>query len=137
MKKFFVLLAIFCVIGSAAAVCAADVSDDFDSQALGQSDDFDGGWAGSQYEDGGWAGSQYQDDGGWAGSQYNETLENATANATNTTNITNDTADTTAPVVANQTNATAPHTMLATGNPILALLAVSAVLGGCAIYKRK
>ncbi len=137
MKKFFVLLAIFCVIGSAAAVCAADVSDDFDSQALGQSDDFDGGWAGSQYEDGGWAGSQYQDDGGWAGSQYNETLENATANATNTTNITNDTANTTAPVVANQTNATAPHTMLATGNPILALFAVSAVLGGYSVLRRK
>ena len=124
MKKFFVLLAIFCVIGSAATVCAADVGDDLGAQALNQSDDFDGGWAGSQY----------QDDGGWAGSQYNETLENATANATNTTN---DTANTAAPVVANQTNATAPHTMLATGNPILALFAVSAVLGGYTILKRK
>ena len=124
MKKFFVLLAIFCVIGSAATVCAADVGDDLGAQALNQSDDFDGGWAGSQY----------QDDGGWAGSQYNETLENATANATNTTN---DTANTAAPVVANQTNATAPHTMLATGNPILALFAVSAVLGGYTVLKRK
>ncbi len=113
IKKFFVLLAIFCVIGSAAAVCAADVGDDLGAQALNQSDDFDGGWAGSQ---------------------YNETLENATANATNATDVP---ANTTAPVAGNANNATAAHTMLATGNPILALLAVSAVLGGCAIYKRK
>ena len=84
-----------------------------------------GGYIGSDYADGGYAaddsgyaGSNYQDDtgyaaddSGYAGSQYNETLENATAGTT--------------------------HTMLATGNPILILLAVIAVLGGYAAFKRK
>jgi LPXTG-motif cell wall-anchored protein len=34
-------------------------------------------------------------------------------------------------------NATSSHTMLATGNPILILLGVSAVLGGAAVLRRK
>ena len=34
-------------------------------------------------------------------------------------------------------NATSSHTMLSTGNPILALFAVSAVLGGYAVLRRK
>ncbi|MBE6508932.1 MAG: hypothetical protein E7Z77_05890 [Methanobrevibacter sp.] len=130
MKTYLALLIIFCIIGSAAAVCAADVGDNFDAQALGQSNDFDGGWAGSQ---------------------YNATLENATTaidatNAINTTNVTNATnatdvtANTTAPVVANSTNSTnstVPHNMLATGNPILLLLGVSAVLGGYTVLRKK
>ena len=131
MKKFLVLLAIFCIIGSAAAVSAADVYDDLGGYAGSQYQDGgyagsqyqDGGYAGSQYdenEQGGYAGSQYQDDGGWAGSQYNETLENATGAPVNAT-----------------ANATAPHTMLATGNPILVLLAVGAVLGGAAVITRR
>ena len=142
MKKFLVLLAIFCIIGSAAAVSAADVSDDLGNYADTQYQDDsyvdsqyqdggyagsqyqdDGGWAGSQYdenEQGGYAGSQYQDDGGWAGSQYNETLENAAGAPVNAT-----------------ANATASHTMPATGNPILLLFAVGAVLGGAAVIKRR
>ena len=133
MKTYLVLFMIFCIIGSAAAVCAADAGDDFDAQALTQSNDFDGGWAGSQ---------------------YNETLENATnvtaatnatttnvtaatnATTTNATNATNITANTTAPV-ANTTNATVPHNMLATGNPVLLLLGVSAVLGGYTVLRKK
>ena len=39
MKKFLILLAIFCIVGSAAAVSAADVSSNND------------GWAGSNYQD--------------------------------------------------------------------------------------
>ena len=39
MKKFLVLLAIFCIIGSAAAVSAEDIGSD------------NGGYAGSNYED--------------------------------------------------------------------------------------
>ena len=132
MKKFLVLLAIFCIIGSAAAVSAADASDDLGNYAGTQYQDGgyagsqyqdDGGWAGSQYdenEQGGYAGSQYQDDGGWAGSQYDETLENAAGAPVNAT-----------------ANATSSHTMPVTGNPILLLLVVGAVLGGAAVIKRR
>ena len=146
MKKLLVLLAIFCIIGSAAAVSAADVYDDLGGYAGSQYQDGgyagsqyqDGGYAGSQYdenEQGGYAGSQYQDDGGWAGSQYNETLENATGAPVNAT--ANATATAVSPVENATANATAPHTMLATGNPILVLLAVGAVLGGAAVITRR
>lgn len=139
-KKILAILAIFCVLVSAGAVCAAD---DFGQLGSNYADD-DSGYAGSNYEDGGYAGSNYQDyddgiaddnsgyagsnyqdDDGWAGSQYNETLENATANA--------------AGEPTNATNATvgSVHSMLATGNPILILLAVGAVLGGYVVFKRK
>ena len=159
-KKLLSLLAIFCVIASAGVVCAADADIDSGNDVMGyaaddsgwagsQYDDGDqGGWAGSQYnetdqggyagsqynedEQGGWAGSQYDDgeQGGWAGSQYNETLENAAAGEPS-----NATADS---VAQNMTaNATSSHTMLSTGNPILALFAVSAVLGGYAVLRRK
>lgn len=125
-KKILAILAIFCVLVSAGAVCAAD----------------DFGQLGSNYaDDSGYAGSNYQDDGGWAGSQYNETLENATANAagepTNATNATNITAQA-AGEPTNATNATeSVQSMLSTGNPILILLVVVAVLGGYVVYKRR
>ena len=136
MKKLLVLLAIFCIIGSVAAVSAADGYDDLGGYAGSQYQD--GGYAGSQYdenEQGGYAGSQYQDDGGWAGSQYNETLENATGAPANATANANATA--VSPVENATANATAPHTMLATGNPILVLLAVGAVLGGASVICRR
>ena len=133
-KKLLTLLAIFCVIASAGVVCAADADIDSGNDVMGYAAD-DSGWAGSQYDDGdqgGWAGSQYNEDeqGGWAGSQYNETLGNAAAGEPS-----NATADS---VAQNMTaNATSSHTMLSTGNPILALFAVSAVLGGYAVLRRK
>ena len=104
--------------------------------------DDQGGYAGSQYnqdEQGGYAGSQYDvdDQGGYAGSQYNETSEHAAGEPTNTTADApvNETADT---VAQNMTaNATSSHKMLETGNPILALFAVGAVLGAYAVYKRE
>jgi hypothetical protein len=146
-KKILTLLVICCVIASATAVCAADVNtgngynatSDINGVSESQYQD-NGGWAGSQYQDkGGWAGSQYQDEGGWAGSQYNETLENGThvpsAGAPN-----NATSNTTGSVAQNTTsNATAPtpHNMLATGNPIVMLLGVTAIIGGYAVLKRK
>ena len=37
----------------------------------------------------------------------------------------------------NATNATATHTMPATGNPVLALMAVCALLGGYTVLRRK
>ena len=127
-KKILAILAIFCVLVSAGAVCAAD-----DFGQLGSNYADDSGYVGSNYQDyddgiadddSGYAGSNYQDDGGWAGSQYNETLENATAQA--------------AGEPTNATNATGSvHSMLATGNPILILLVVAAVLGGYVVYKRR
>jgi len=144
-KKLLTLLAIFCVIASAGVVCAADNGDYLGSN---YADDMRG-YAGSQYEDGGYAGSQYQDDGGWAGSQYNESAEdhgwagsqyNETLENANATG--NATGNATAPVAANTTatnatNATAPQNMLATGNPILLLLGVTAVAGGYVVLRRK
>ena len=143
-KKLLTLLAIFCVIASVGAVCAADNGDNLgtnyadDMSGYAGSQYEDGGYAGSQYQDdGGWAGSQYnasEENGGWAGSQYNETLENA--NATNTTHVaaagepTNATTNITA-------NATSSQHMLATGNPILLLVGVCAVAGGYAVLRRK
>ena len=141
-RKLLVLLAIFCIIGSAGLVCAAE----------------DGGFAGSDYQymndvngsqayDGGYAGSNY--DGGYAGSQYYNNAEpgnglplenqtnpfagNATGNATG--NSTHNAAGA-ANATGNATPATSSHNMLATGNPILALLAVTAIIGGYGIIKR-
>ena len=156
-KLLLTLLAIFCVIASAGAVCAADAYSDGGYDGLGYSDE-SGDWAGSQYSDddqGGYSGSQYSDDdqggysgsqynedeqggyagsqydvdeqGGYAGSQYNETLENAAAGEP-----VNDTV-----VADNMTaDATSSHTMLETGNPILALFAVTAIIGGLSFFKR-
>ena len=143
-KLLLTLLAIFCVIASAGAVCAADAYSDGGYDGLGYSDE-SGDWAGSQYSDddqGGYSGSQYNEDeqggyagsqydvdeqGGYAGSQYNETLENAAAGEP-----VNDTV-----VADNMTaDATSSHTMLETGNPILALFAVTAIIGGLSFFKR-
>ena len=156
-KLLLTLLAIFCVIASAGAACAADAYSDGGYDGLGYSDE-SGDWAGSQYSDddqGGYSGSQYNEDeqggyagsqydvdeqggyagsqydvdeqGGYAGSQYNETLENAAAGEP-----VNDTV-----VADNMTaDATSSHTMLETGNPILALFAVTAIIGGLSFFKR-
>ena len=152
-KKLLTLLAIFCVIASAGAAFAADAygdigydelsyTDDLGEWVGSHSDDNQTGWAGSQYNEndqGGYAGSQYDvdDQGGYAGSQYNETSEHAAGEPVNTTADApvNETADTAA---QNMTaNATSSHKMLETGNPILALFAVGAVLGAYAVYKRE
>ncbi len=153
-KKLLALLVLFCVIASAGAACAADAygntgydelsyTDDIGDWVGSQySDDNQTGWAGSQYnqdEQGGYAGSQYDvdDQGGYAGSQYNETSEHAAGEPASTTADApvNETADTAA---QNMTaNATSSHKMLETGNPILALFAVGAVLGAYAVYKRE
>ena len=146
-KKLLTLLAIFCVIASAGAAFAADAygdigydelsyTDDLGEWVGSHSDDNQTGWAGSQYNEndqGGYAGSQYDVDeqGGYAGSQYNETLENAAANAAAGEPVSDS-------VSQNMTaNATSSHKMLETGNPILALFAVGAVLGAYAVYKRE
>ena len=135
-KKLLTLLAIFCLIVSAGVVCAADQD--------------------------GYAGINYQNMNGVSGSQYavadglepgnglpleNQTgyvpldadgnpILNATGNATgNATH--NVTGNVTANVTANAThNVTAQHTMPVTGNPIIALLAVTGIIGGYAVLRR-
>ena len=99
MKKFLILLAIFCIVGSVAAVSAADMASDM---------------------------------GGYAGSQYNATANNMTGNATPAAHTAH-----AANATTNTTNATAPHTMLATGNPILILFGVTAAVGGYAALRRR
>ena len=125
-KKLLTLLAIFCVIASATAVCAADVN-------------ADDGYVGTSYDGmNGVSESQNQDDGGWAGSQYNETLENGT-HVPSAGAPTNTTGNSTTPVEHNTTaNATSTsHNLLATGNPILVLLVVNAIIGGYAVLRRR
>ena len=135
-KKLLTLLAIFCLIVSAGVVCAADQD--------------------------GYAGMNYQNMNGVSGSQYavadglepgnglpleNQTgyvpldadgnpILNATGNATgNATH--NVTGNVTANVTGNAThNVTAQHTMPVTGNPIIALLAVTGIIGGYAVLRR-
>ena len=131
-KKLLALLAIFCVIVSASAVCAAD----------------NDGYAGSNYQDtngvsdvgNGTAidGNQDALEPG-AGlpleNQTNNVTANTTDNATgNTTG--NATNNVTANATSNSTNATSIQNMLATGNPIIALLAVGAIAGGYAVIRR-
>lgn len=135
-KKLLTLLAIFCLIVSAGVVCAADQD--------------------------GYAGCNYQNMNGVSGSQYavadglepgnglpleNQTgyvpldadgnpILNATGNTTgNATH--NVTGNVTANVTGNAThNVTAQHTMPVTGNPIIALLAVTGIIGGYAVLRR-
>ena len=135
--KLLTLLAIFCVIGSAGMVCAAD----------------DGGYAGSNYEDmNGVSGSQYyvnegnnlepgnglplenQTDYTHVNSTNNAT-GNSTGNATGNTTHANATQNMT--TTGNTTNTTMTHNLQVAGNPILALLAVSGLIGGYAVLKRK
>ena len=140
-KKILTLLAIFCIIASAGLAFAADQD--------------------------GYAGINYEDSNGVSGSQYyvneaNQTtlepgaglpLENQTGyvpldangnpihNATNINGTGNATSNATAHTTGNVThqtnNATAAHTLPATGNPIVALLVVSSLIGGYAVTKRK
>ena len=161
IKKFLILLAIFCVIGSA-AVSAADLGSD-DGAYYGA---YDGGYAGDNYGDSnGVAGSQYGTDeqGGdqiasvehdatfvpdgtpdadhAAGEDSNQTSDNATSQGIYAPDTFNS-VPVSEPIYDNATyNATASagntSTMHATGNPILALLAVGAVLGVSGILRKR
>lgn len=152
-------MAIFCVIGSAAAVCAEDIGSD------------DDGNVGMNYEDvNEVSGSQYNPDdqglgqdaavqhdasfvpdgnpevkipegnstGHAAGEPVNSTADNQTAsNATSTDTPASTPVSESANMTNHTGNATALQGMPATGNPILALFAVGAVLGSVAVIKRK
>ncbi len=155
-KKLLTLLAIFCVIASAGVACAADANSDVDGTYLSATDDM--GEIGDQadFDDVDYT----TNDGGWAGSQYNGNVENghqgapeidpdyahneaagepinATGNSTDNA-TSNTTGNATAQVAQNTTtNATSSSNMLATGNPVLLLLGVTAVLGAGAVLRRK
>ncbi|WP_407422263.1 hypothetical protein [Methanobrevibacter sp.] len=150
--SILVLLMIFCVVLSATAVSAADNND----QYLDESHDGHDGAIippdNSHDEVKHAAGEDYYLDGSQDG--HNGTIippdyahnEEAMMNATNTTcNATgNTTCNATVHAAGenlhnttgNTTNATSTHALLTTGNPILALLAVFAVIGGYSIIRR-
>lgn len=166
IKKFLILLAIFCVIGSAAAVSAEDFGSDDISHA-GDNYGDSNGIAGSPYgaDDEGVDqvpsvehDADFVPDGNpemlppdWnhmehaAGEPDNQTSSNQT-NTTAQDAADNQPANETAAGNAalneggnDTSNATgaSPQKMPTTGNPILALFAVGAVLGGSAIIRRK
>lgn len=137
-KKLLVLLAIFCIISSAAVACVSATDADY-------------------------AENNHQDMNGIDGNQYNHTIigdENSTApagvlepdaslppeNQTSpiignaTDNATGHEAGTTTEGTVQNTTGNATHTtngMPSTGNPIIALLAVSALIGGYAFVRRE
>lgn len=145
-KNILAILAIFCVLISACAVSATDQADQMANDNgiyLSPHEDGHNGTIippdNSYDEQGHAAGGDYYLDGSQDG--HNGTIvpsdanhnEQAMANATNTT------AHAAGGDAQNSTNATASATqkMLATGNPIIALFAVSAVLGGAYILTNK
>ena len=113
-NTIFAILAVFCVVLSACAVSAADDGTGDFNVTDGQ-DTHDSMVLPPDYAHG----------------------ENATANATNATSDAVGNAAGENVTSGNTTNATASHTMPATGNPILVLLAVGAVLGGAAVITRR
>ena len=137
-NNLFVILAIFCVIFSASAVCAADHADLGDAQILDASEDGHNGAiipADAGHDEQAMLNATHAA-GGDVDNQTNPINQTNTTNSTNTTNATN-TTHAAGGVAENQTNGTAQNPTHATGNPILALLTVSAVLGGVAVIKRK
>lgn len=141
-RKLLVLLAIFCVIGSAGIACAAD-----NSSYDGNNNPYMNGIDESQNpnDNGGYAGSQYYNNAEpgaglplenqtnpYAGNTTNDATGNMTGNATN-----NATGNATHNMTGNTTTSNSNNKMLTTGNPILALLAVSAIIGGYGIIRRE
>ncbi|WP_405308575.1 hypothetical protein [Methanobrevibacter sp.] len=140
-KKLIAVLAIFCLIASAGVVCAEDVSGEGDVGS-------DGGYSGSgDFGSGDDIGPDgptdvapdgvpYHDDGTDPTGNATGDNSNTTGNVTNKTgNVTNTTGNHTNHT--NATNATANHGLLSTGNPILILLVVIAIVGAVIVIKRK
>lgn len=143
-KVLMALLAVFCVIVSAGAICAAE---DANSEVVSESGDGDAVLADNEnVNDDGNNDQDVSGDNDYDGSQgpdvvppqdnLNETnnTTNVTANATG-----NATGEPTQNVTDNSTGNATHQTgsNYVTGNPILALLAVSAVAGGIAVYRKK
>lgn len=141
-RKLLVLLAIFCVIGSAGVVCAADNSSydgnyyqDMNGIDESQNANDNGGYAGSQYYNNAEPGAGLpleNQTNPYAGNATNDATGNMTGNATN-----NATGNSTHNMTGNTTPANSNNKMLTTGNPILALLAVSAIIGCYGVIRRE
>ena len=139
-NTIFAILAVFCVVLSACAVSAADdVTGDFNATDVGDIHDdmiLPPDYAHDE--------AQNQAAGGDVDGEetHNSMIlppdyAHDEANATNaTTDAVGNAAGENA-TSGNATNATSSNTMHATGNPILALLAVGAVLGGAAVITRR
>lgn len=142
----FAILAIFCLIASACAVCAADDADGI------YTDDMYNGYP-TEIKDIPDIDDAVQDDatGHAAGENTTDEIDSEAVhdsmvlppdyahsemNQTNATNATNATGHAAGENVTN-TNTTTAHTLPATGNPILALFAVGAVLGGASVLRRR
>ncbi|MBQ6099524.1 MAG: hypothetical protein IJL02_06645 [Methanobrevibacter sp.] len=137
--KKLTLFAVFCVIASACVVCVVDAANP-EGLDVGQYPDNDYGLTDDSITDPDSTHSQLA-----AGepaenqTDANITVEDAMAESplfqSAPSNVTiNETGNAT----GNATNATATaHTMLATGNPILALLAVGAGIGATVVISRK
>ena len=137
-SKLFAIMIIFCVIFSVCAVSAADGDDvmgfndthddigddypydDVEVDESGMNDLFDGTQRSLNMTD---------------SPNLNDTAQNQTA--VNTTNATAHAAGSNVLNTTNATNATAIHSLPATGNPIIALFVGIAAVGGYAALKRK
>ena len=145
--KILALLAIICVIAAAGIVCAADNNVNAGSHYHNMN-----GVSGSQYnahevkvlEPGNGLPLENQTAPAHVNATGNATSHvavnattNVTGNAThvNATNTTGNATHANA-THSNATPAHATHSMPATGNPIIALLAVSGLIGGYAVLKR-
>ena len=140
-KKILCLLVIFCILGPCLVAVSAEDTDGH------YGDDFDGGYAGYQYDDfdGAMAAAENStvDDGDEPAIPFidpdyahMEPGSNQTDNATNATPHV-PAAGETVTSSTNNTVAAAHSTLPATGNPIIILLGVMAVLGGAGILRRK
>ena len=148
-KNILAILAIFCVLLSACAVSATDQVDqmtDDDGMYLSPHEDGHNGAIippdNTHDEQRHAAGGDYYLDGSQDGHNGTIIPPDANHNEAAMANATNSTAHAAGEPVQNATNhtasaSTAAHKLPATGNPILALFAVSAVLGGASVLRRK
>ena len=148
-NKLFAILAIFCVIFSACAVSASDMVTDDSGVYLDDSHDGHDGAIippDNTHDEARHAAGEdsYLDasEDGHNGTiippdaSHDEAAMNATENSTHAAG--ENVAAANGNATGNSTgNSTAAHLMHATGNPIVALLAICAVLGGAAIIRRK
>ena len=143
-KVLMALLAVFCVIVSAGAICAAE---DTNQEVVSESGDGDVVLADNEnVNDDGNNDQNVSGDNDYDGSQGPDVVppQDSLNETNNTTNVTanatgNVTGNATHNVTDNSTSNATPQkgSNYVTGNPILALLAVSAVAGGLTIYRRK
>ena len=125
-NKIFAILAIFCLIASACAVSAANetnstYTDDMYNEYPTEIHETNNATDNSSDLDAEAIHDSMILPPDYAHSEMNATGHAAGENSTAT----------------NTTNATQTHTMPATGNPILVLLAVGAIFGGAEVYRRR